>query len=266
MSTPTAQSHTGVLRQINDHIITLSKPFTAFSVMKFGGRATLVRLTNGTVAVFSPVPLTDGIRRVVANHGPLRYIVAINMEHYLFAKEWRTAYPDALVIAPEGLREKRFAPKKTKCPGEDDGSLHFDVIMRSCGRHSVDPAFDADFDIQFVSSHFNKELVFNFRPTRTLIEGDLWFNLPCVEQYSKSDEDPTSGVPTKLMIKAHSARGDSAIRKTMLYGFCKGNTKDFGEQLKLINTWDFDSIIPCHGTTVETGGKAIFGEAFQTYL
>ena len=254
------QPHTGVLRLLNDRVTTLSKPFTAFGVMKFGGRATLVRLTNGTVAVFSPVPLTDGIRRVVANTGPVRYIIAINMEHYLYAKEWHNAYRDALVIGPEGLQEKRFLPKKTKCPNEDDGSLQFNVIMRPNTMHSVDPAFDADFDIQFVSAHFNKELVFNFRPTRTLIEGDLWFNLPCVEQYSKSDEDPTSGLPTKMMIRLHSSKGNSATRKAMWYGFCKGNTKEFGEQVRTILTWDFDSIVPCHGTTVETGGKEILRE------
>ena len=53
-----------VVREINPHVITLSKPFAAFNMLKVGGRATLVRLTSGSVAVFSPVPLTEEITQM----------------------------------------------------------------------------------------------------------------------------------------------------------------------------------------------------------
>ena len=35
-----------------------------------------------------------------------RYIVAPNLSHYFFIAEYKTAYPTAVVIGPEGLRGK----------------------------------------------------------------------------------------------------------------------------------------------------------------
>lgn len=53
-----------VVRTHGKHITTLSKPFSVFNVMKVGGRATLVQLLTGAVAVFSPVPLTEEIKQM----------------------------------------------------------------------------------------------------------------------------------------------------------------------------------------------------------
>jgi len=35
---------------------------------------------------------------------------------------------------------------------------------------------------------------------------------------------------------------------------------------KVVNGWDFDRIIPCHGDVIETGGKKAFQDVMKRYL
>lgn len=186
--------------------------------------------------------------------GSLKYIIAINLEHYLSLKEWKEAYPSALLVGPPGLQEKRFTPKSNP----NSPILKIDVVFRPTQPSSVSPEFDAEFNSTLISSHFNQELVFNFRPTKTLIEGDLWFNLPAIEQYSQSEDDAEKGLITKLVTRIHKSHGDSLTRRIMWVLFSMGKTKEFGEQVRLVGGWDFDSIIPCHGSVVQSGGKQVY--------
>ncbi|CRK27226.1 hypothetical protein BN1723_003421 [Verticillium longisporum] len=48
-----------VIRDVTPNITTFSVPFLRFGTIKVGGRGTLVRLSTGTLAIFSPVALTD---------------------------------------------------------------------------------------------------------------------------------------------------------------------------------------------------------------
>lgn len=69
-----------VIRKINEHITTLSVPFLRFGRIKIGGRGTLVRLRDGSVAVFSPVALTPQVKETVAAMGEVKYITAPDLE------------------------------------------------------------------------------------------------------------------------------------------------------------------------------------------
>lgn len=61
-------------------ITTLSMPFSRFGLIKVGGRGTIVRLQSGALAVFSPVALTDDVKRKVAEMGEVKYIAALDIE------------------------------------------------------------------------------------------------------------------------------------------------------------------------------------------
>lgn len=61
-------------------IITLSVPFSRFGRIKIGGRGTIVRLENGSLAVFSPVALTEDVKQKVAELGEVKYITALDIE------------------------------------------------------------------------------------------------------------------------------------------------------------------------------------------
>ncbi len=46
----------------------------------------------------------------------VRYITAPDMEHHMFLGPWHSAFPQARVIGPEGLAEKRASQKKELVP------------------------------------------------------------------------------------------------------------------------------------------------------
>ncbi len=43
---------------------------------------------------------------------------------------------------------------------------------------------------------------------------------------------------------------------------CRAMSRD----CKVVNGWDFDRIIPCHGDVIETGGKQAFQTVMKRYL
>lgn len=77
-----------VIRHVSPQIVTLSTPFLRFGRVKIGGRGTLVQMANGSVAVFSPVALTDTVKKESEQLGTVKYIVAVDQEHHIFLESW----------------------------------------------------------------------------------------------------------------------------------------------------------------------------------
>lgn len=192
----------------------------------------------------------------------MAYISALDYEHHIFIGEWAKAYPSAKLMGVEGLPEKREKDKATA------GSRFEHVwTMKNKTSMKVDPEFDAEFDYEYVGSHANKELVFNHRPSKTLIEADMMFNLPAREQFSRTGEDPTSGFLTRLFIGMQNTVGAATWQKRFLwYAASFGDRKGFNQSAQKIAGWHFDRIIPCHGDVIETGGKGIFKKVFEWHL
>jgi len=256
-----------VIREIVLGVTTLSVPFLRFGMIKFGGRATIVKLTSGSLAVFSPVALTPTVQQVVAKlGGSVSYIAAPDLEHHIFLSTWAAAFPNAKILAPEGLAEKRA---KMNASDKSVTVLPISTIFTAKGKESikVSEEFDADFEYEYVDAHPNKELVFFHKPSKTLIEADLMFNLPATEQYSKSGVDPTTGWATKIFAGLQNTKGDAKWQKRMLwYAFSSGDRSGFNASVQRINGWGFENIVPCHGDTILGEGKGIFEKVFQWHL
>lgn len=251
-----------VIRDVTPTITTFSAPFLRFGLLKVGGRGTLVKLKTGSLAVFSPTALTPEVKSKVQSMGTMKYIVASDTEHHIFISTWAKEYPLAEVIGMEGLPERREADEATK------GTKFAHVFSEKNKREMrISPEFDEEFDYEFIHSHQNKELVFVHKPTKTMIEADLLFNLPATEQYSKAGESATSGIFTKLFGSIMNTRGDMIWQKRFLYYGAGGKDRaGFADSAKVMNTWDFDRIIPCHGDVIETGGKGILQKATAWFV
>lgn len=182
------------------YIWTITRPFQRFKA-KVGGRASLIRLANGDVFVLSPVPLEEGTRSWVDTIGPVKYLVAPDVEvpsatwllsdrkHYMSLGEWKTAYPDAEVIGPKGL--------DTSHP-----EIKFDFLF-------TESQLERTFGDNEITAHFfpgfkSKEIAFLHIHSKTFLNADLAENLPAKEAYSTSDVDPTSGFRTGLFMKMFS--------------------------------------------------------------
>lgn len=196
--------------------------------------------------------------------GKIEYIIAPDVEHHLFISDWARAFPDAKIIGPEGLHEKRLKSSDDKV-----GKEPFAVEFKAATKHqtSISPEFDADFEYEFVDAHANKELVFFYKPDRVLIEADLLFNLPPTEQYSKVPNLPKEGTLSKIFASLQSTHGDAtSLKRLNWYVISKGDREGFNKSIKTIDSWDFDTIIPCHGDTLVGNGKEVFRKAFEWHL
>ncbi|KAK3166917.1 hypothetical protein OEA41_010042 [Lepraria neglecta] len=260
---PSDPSKVMVIRQVTPNITTCSAPFLRFGRLKVGGRGTIVRLQSGALAVFSPTALTPEVRSTVQKMGNnVGYIAALDFEHHIFISEWAKAFPSAKLLGVDGLPEKR-----EKDPATAGNKFQYVWTQKNKNDMKVDPEFDSEFDYEYVGSHANKELVFCHKPDRTLIEADMMFNLPAHEQFSRTGEDPTSGVLTKLFIGLQNTVGAAKWQKRFLwYVASSGDRKGFNQSAAKIASWDFDRIIPCHGDVIETGGKGIFQKVFEWHL
>lgn len=249
-----------VIQRVAPEIITFSTPFLRFGRVKIGGRGTVVRLTTGNTAVFSPTALTNSVRKEVDALGPIKYIVAPDQEHHIFLEEWAKAFPQAKVVGPETLPELRKKQKYTAIPDSSWISAIKDKKV------TVDEEFDKEFDIEYVSAHVNKEIVVNHRPTKTLIEADLIFNLPATEQFSKSGVSPTSGLITRLFVGINNTKDPIWQQRFIWYLASADDRPAFNRSMGIIDNWDFDRIIPCHGDIIQTGGKGIFHKVMAWHL
>ena len=131
----------------------------------------------------------------------------------------------------------------------------------------VDADFDAAFDSIYVPSHANKELVYNYKPERTLIQADLIFNMPATEQTSRLPPGAASGFLTRLFSALTHTRGHAMGQKRFIwYATSSADRQGFSRARTHIEGGDFDRFIPCHGDVIETGGKDIFRKIMGWHL
>ncbi|KAK4161476.1 hypothetical protein QBC43DRAFT_323777 [Cladorrhinum sp. PSN259] len=265
---PTNPDDVMVIRDVTPNVVTFSVPFARFGKIPVGGRGTAVKLSSGSIAVFSPVALTPSAKAKIASMGnDVRYLVATDFEHHIFLSQWKTAYPNAKLIGPEGLPEKRA--KVTNDP--QIGHEEFAVVFTKANKttQKIDQDFDKDFEYEYVDGHANKELVFYYKPDKVLIQADLIFNLPATEQYSRvpEAEKPKTGVFAQFFIGLNSTEGEAkGMKRFIWYVVSKADRPSFNESVKRISGWGFDSIVPCHGETIVGGGKAVFEKVFEWHL
>lgn len=194
------------------------------------------------------------------------YSVAPDLEHHIFLSAWSSEFPSAHVIAPEGLAEKRANQSKTD---KSVTNVPISTIFTAKDKASIKVGgeFDEEFEYEFVETHPNKELVFFHKPSKTLIEADLLFNLPAREQYSRTGEDPTTGWATRIFGALQNTRGDAIWQKRLLwYAMSKGNRLEFNKSMQRINIWGFENIVPCHGETLVGDGKSVFEKVMGWHL
>lgn len=178
--------------------------------------------------------------------------------------EWARAFPDAKLIGPEGLPEKRAKARDPKIGKEAFATVFSAKTKRET---HISPEFDADFEYEFVDAHTNKELVFFYKPDRVLIQADLFFNLPPNEQYSRVKDGQKEGWLSRFFARIQSTEGDAKwLKRFIWYFISSSNREGFNDSIRRIDGWDFSTVVPCHGDTMEGSGKELFRKVFEWHL
>lgn len=132
-------------------------PTVSFFGFAYPTRMALVRLHDGRLWAWSPIPLDSELAAEVEALGPVAHIVSPNKLHHLFLEQWASRWPDARLHAPPGLASKK-------------PELRFDAQLRD--EPDADWAEDID-QVIFHGSFAMEEVVFFHRASRTAIFCDL---------------------------------------------------------------------------------------------
>lgn len=95
------------LRPLDEDLWLAERPFAPLPFRDIGTRMTVVRLSDGGVALHSLVAADGPTRAAVDAIAPVRARICPNRVHPLFAGEWKQAYPAARLVAAPGLAAKR---------------------------------------------------------------------------------------------------------------------------------------------------------------
>jgi hypothetical protein len=212
-----------------DGLWTRAQPHTMMG-LHLGTRMTVVRLPSGSLLVHSPISLTPEQRGEVEKRGEVKYIVAPNLYHHSYAKEWADAFPGARVHAAAKLREKRPDLRIDADLGRDDfeGSL-IPVHIDGC-------ALD--------------ETVFVHPASRSIVSADL------TENFTRCDH-----AITRAYLRAggiYQRIGWSRLLR-VLYRDRKAARRSIERLLE----HDVDRCIIAHGEVIETGARAAITQTFE---
>ena len=137
-------------------------PVASFYGFPYSTRMAVIRLSDGSLFVWSPVALSTPLRAAVDALGPVRHLVSPNALHHLFLAEWTSAYPEARLYASPRLRRKRR-------------DLSFNAELGD----APESAWAGDIDQVVLHGSFAlTEIVFFHRHSRTALFAYLIQNFP----------------------------------------------------------------------------------------
>lgn len=94
------------LRRLDRDLYCVDHDFSLMGV-RLGGRTTVVRLRDGTLLLHSPGPLTDSDAVAIGALGAVRALLAPNLQHHVHLDAARRRWPEAQLLGPAALRDKR---------------------------------------------------------------------------------------------------------------------------------------------------------------
>ena len=200
-----------------------------------GRRMAVVRLRSGALLLHSPTPLGAELREELDGLGPVRFVVPASWLHgHLFMEQYAAAYPEAELFAAPGLRRRR-------------PDLEFAGDLSD----QPDPRWSADLDqTAFRGPRFPPEIVFLHRASRSLIVGDLVWNV-------------TRRMPPLPRLWAGWREG---VRPTPAFRVAIRDRAAARESLERMLEWEFERIVIGHGEMVESDGLEALAAAYRRLL
>jgi hypothetical protein len=223
-----------MLEEIGPSLYVADGPVVSFYGFPYPTRMAVVRLSDGSAWVWSPVALSDELFNSVEAIGPVRHIVSPNKIHHLFLAEWGERWPEARVYAPPGLAQKR-------------PDLRFDAELGD----DPDPAWKADIDqVIFRGSLAMEEVAFFHHASRTAIICDL------IQRHPEATMTGWKGMLMRLdgLVGEHG----STPREWRASFLRRGKARVAREK---VLGWKPERLLIAHGECAQTGATSIIDKA-----
>jgi len=216
-----------------------------FLKMPFPTRMTIVRLSDGSLFVHSPTPLTDALKKEVDAIGTPRFIISPTRIHYWWIPEWKTAFPDADVyLAPRVLEEAR-------------GRIDFPtkpLVPEDAGQGDASYPWSTELDTLSIAGSYLTEVEFFHRPSRTLVLADL------IESFEPQN---LSSWRFRLLVRIGGVRAPGAMPRDMRLTFKKPGLR---RAVEAMIAWNPERVIIAHGRWFPEQGARELARAFHWLL
>jgi hypothetical protein len=207
-------------------------------------RMTVIRLKTGETWPHSPTRYDDGLKREIERVGPIRHLVAPNIAHWTFVKDWQEKCPGAVTWAAPGLRQR----SQVKSSGV--------VFQHDLGQSSPTGWAD-DIEQQVVPGGFGvNEVAFLHRPTRTLVLTDLIENL-------EAEKLP---ILMRPLVRLAGAMAPDGKAPAHLRFAINRKRQAAAEAARRLIDWQPERVIFAHGRWFETDGTAQLRRSFRWLL
>ena len=212
----------------------LSEPLS-FHGFQIGRNMVVVRLPNDDLFVNSPARLTPARIEALETLGTVRYVTPSSKLHgHLYMEDYERVFSEVELFAAPGLDRRRT-------------DLAFDGLLGS----APDPRWaDSIGQTAFLGHWWLTEIEFFHRPSKTLILGDICYNIgsdaPLKTQLAARLVGMYSDLTVPLDIR-HTMKNDAAGRQSV----------------ERILDWEFERVIVGHGGIVERDAKHRVREAFD---
>jgi hypothetical protein len=181
--------------------------------------ATVFRVSPRDLVVYSPVRFDDDTAAAIDRLGTVAHIVAPNRLHHMYASVAAARWPDAVVHAAPGLREKQPELKiDRELPAE------------------IDPAFELEL---IAGAPGISECVMFHRPSSTLACADLVFNVT-----------QPANARTRFALAIMGA-GGRTLRMSRFWRLARKDKDAIRASLDRVLAWPIARVVPCHGEVAE---------------
>src|SRR3954454_17595484 len=107
MQSSDATLSTARLSRATDDIWIVDDAPISAAGLKLPVRMTVIRLSNGDLVLHSPVRYSEALRHELERLGPIKYLLAPNVAHWMFLPAWQSQLPQASTFAVRGLSARK---------------------------------------------------------------------------------------------------------------------------------------------------------------
>jgi len=227
------------LEPVGDSIWLAEGEIVNFYGFPYPTRSVVVRLANDDLWIWSPVAPVQKLADEANTCGRVRHLVSPNKLHHLYMKDWKAAYPDAVLWGPESTIQKRK-------------DLSFQDALTDL---SPPEWHDEINQAWFRGSKAMDEVVFFHRQSGTAIIADM------SENFGDEFLHTYWSWPKRVLARA--------CKLTVGYGYAPVelrwtwfNRKPARDALNRLISWDPKQVIMAHGEWQKENGKEYIEQAF----
>lgn len=226
-----------MMKEISNNLWIFDGSSVTFMLLPFTTRMTIVKLSDATLWVHSPIELTAELKAQVDSMGEVQYLIAPNHLHHLFLKEWQDTYPNAQTYGTREVIKKR-------------NDLNFTSELASDNSYPWSNDIDT---LLFTGSPLMEESIFLHQESKSLIVTDL------IENFPSTDFTRTQCIFAKFT-GILAPNGKTPIDWRMSFLFHKKEARKHYLQMA---QWQPQRIIMAHGEIVDNKAMTFLNKSFS---